>query len=563
MEPAGRQSSVDDLGDLDDLSSITALNQLTWGAPAGAGAINQRFSIAAGAYKGNSATPTPLWGIALGTWSADSRYWLATLNSDVTFADQFDFSGNLDGAGRYPVVPFDLDGESIYLGAPVHFIIDHLVNTDFVLQEPPKHAFYDNRPQITINGRPQPNPTYGQVVTVSRYDETNVALQTSQGTTFSGKNSDSSDWSIGGSVTANAGGSVAAGFGDVDKVEASVDVTRKVGYDYNQNQDNYNSNYSERTLTQTEQTDHDDKLLGRLQTFDVWRYRVYGVSVTDAQGQPANAFMRWCSPARHCPSTAAASTSTGISLFTRTATSSPTRCLRPARSRPQTSGPTRSRARRRMTRPACCDINADAACADRQRHNAHQADRGTARPRRPNLLRRHEWLALTTTRARPARAAPSATRTLAESVDVKVGVKAKVSVGVFTGKAHASVDAELHNSNSWSGMRTSESETTSDTGITLSRSSGDSTQGYAFYPVFYTAQDGTIKVTHAAGVLESSTGRSFWAGLYGGKSAQPPVALHARLRPDQRAHRLGTQLPLLAQEAARLLPAQLHAQPRQ
>ena len=46
--------------------------------------------------------------------------------------------------------------------------------------------------------------------------------------------------------------------------------------------------------------------------------------------------------------------------------------------------------------PACvlCDINTDAACADRQRHNAHQADRGTARPRRPNLLRRHEWLAL-------------------------------------------------------------------------------------------------------------------------------------------------------------------------
>ena len=141
----------------DDLSSITALNQLTWGAPAGAGAINQRFSIAAGAYKGNSATPTPLWGIALGTWSADSRYWLATLNSDVTFADQFAISsGNLDGAGRYPVVPFDLDGESIYLGAPVHFIIDHLVNTDFVLQEPPKHAFYDNRPQITINGGHNP-----------------------------------------------------------------------------------------------------------------------------------------------------------------------------------------------------------------------------------------------------------------------------------------------------------------------------------------------------------------------------------------------------------------------
>ena len=92
------------------------------------------------------------------------------------------------------------------------------------------------------------------------------------------------------------------------------------------------------------------------------------------------------------------------------------------------------------------------------------------------------------------------------------------------------MDAELHNSNSWSGMRTSESSTTSDTGITLNRSSGDSTQGYAFYPVFYTAQDGTIKVTHAAGVLESSTGRSFWAGLYGGKS-DPALNLPSRFTP--------------------------------
>ena len=45
-------------------------------------------------------------------------------------------SGTLDGAGRYPVVPFDLDGKSIYLGAPIHFLIDGLVTTDFVLHEP-------------------------------------------------------------------------------------------------------------------------------------------------------------------------------------------------------------------------------------------------------------------------------------------------------------------------------------------------------------------------------------------------------------------------------------------
>ena len=95
-------------------------------------------------------------------------------------------------------------GKSIYLGAPIHFLIDGMVTTDFVLHEPPKHAFYDNRPQIIINGQPQANPAYGQIVTVSRYDETNVALMTKQGTTFSGKSTDTSNWSIGASVDVNA-----------------------------------------------------------------------------------------------------------------------------------------------------------------------------------------------------------------------------------------------------------------------------------------------------------------------------------------------------------------------
>ena len=222
--------------------------------------------------------------------AADS-YWLATLNSNVTLPISSRFQVGI--LTVRDVTPLCRSTWTANQSTSARRFISSSItwSTPTSSSRSAEHAFYDNRPQITINGRPQPNPTYGQVVTVSRYDETNVALQTSQGTTFSGRSSDSSDWSIGGSVTANAGGSVAAGFGDVDKVEASVDVAAKVGYDYNQNQDNYNSNYSERTLTQTEQTDHDDKLLGRLQTFDVWRYRVYGVSVTDAQGQPANAFL--------------------------------------------------------------------------------------------------------------------------------------------------------------------------------------------------------------------------------------------------------------------------------
>ena len=93
-----------------------------------------------------------------------------------------------------------------------------------------------------------------------------------------------------------------------------------------------------------------------------------------------------------------------------------------------------------------------------------------------------------------------------------------------------SVDVNLHNSNSWGNTTTSDSTTTSDTGLTLNRSSGDGTQAYAFYPVFYTTQDGTIKVSHAVEVLASATGRAFWAGMYG-RLADPALNLPARFTP--------------------------------
>ena len=250
-----------------------------------------RFSIAAGGYRGVKDAQNPLWELGFNRLSdmpdANSNFVYVGLigvasGQIVTYisAANQQFYPDL----RMPVMAYDYDGDSIYLGAPVHVTVEQVLNTDFVLQEPPKHAYYDNNAS---------SPTFGQIVSVSREDSFNVQLQDSTGTTFSSRSTDTSDFDVGGSVSASASGTVEEGE-DVGIEEAedstTVTVSAEATYDYKEHQESYDSQYASRTVSFSGVTDHDDYLTGRLQLFDIWRYRVYGISTTDSQGKPSNAF---------------------------------------------------------------------------------------------------------------------------------------------------------------------------------------------------------------------------------------------------------------------------------
>src|SRR5262249_27319111 len=158
-----------------------------------------------------------------------------------------------------------------YLGAPVHFAIEDVINTDFILQEPPKHAYYDNDAS---------SPTYGQIVSVNREDTFIVQLQDSTGTTFSSQSTDTTDFDVGTSLSTTASATVKAG-GDMGMAEAETEATTTVSaqatYDYKEHKESYESQYGSRTVSFTASTDHDDVVIGRLQIFDIWRYRIYGI----------------------------------------------------------------------------------------------------------------------------------------------------------------------------------------------------------------------------------------------------------------------------------------------
>lgn len=481
----------------------------------------QRFSIAAGNFRGNGNIQDPLWSLAVLTWANNGNVDLSMLfvsPTAIALGQKYNFgSTTVDPFARMPVVAADLEGKSVYLGAPVHMMIEGMINTDFVLQEPPKHAFYDNDPA---------SPTYGQIVNVSRQNKFNVSLLTSTKQTFSATSKDSSSWNIGGSVEASAGETV--GFnGAITSAKVSVDVTAKVGYDYNRNKDSYNSNYSETTITQTEATDNDDKIIGKLQTFDVWRYRVYGVSVTDSQDQPANGFYEVVLPGPVIPFDAGGrdedwyqpvyENGNLLSYPQATAQSFTPSDLGSYR----VPCPSASDA-------ACipCKLASDPSCT---LIGGKSLTKVVTAPlvssRKINFDGTSGTLAYDYQNTISSGGSIGYSHTLAESADVKVAYSAKL----FISQTRASVDVGVHNSNSWGNTQTSDTSTTSETGITINRVSGDSNQAYAFYPVFYNAQDGTVKVSHAVGIFDGGA-REFWAGLYGRK-ADPALNLPRRFSP--------------------------------
>jgi hypothetical protein len=500
------------LGFMAQGNELVRLKQRYFDASSGNGRIYQRFSLTAGAFLGNGSLPPPLWGIALNYWPDGNGYpTLALLDSNLEPKSDTRLTTNPVHPGgdlqRFPVIAADFSGQSLYLGAPVHFTVNNVINTDFILQEPPKHAFYDNRPASS---------TYGQVVTVSRYDSTNVALKTKSGTSFSGKSTDSSDWSIGGSVAASAGTTLGFSGGGLAKASFSVDVTAKVGYEYNQSKSNYDSNYSSRTLTETQTTDRDDVLVGRAQLFDLWRYRIYGAPAQGPNGEALNGFYEIVLPGPVIKTSGG-----GLNYDWYQPLHENGNIL----SYPRPSNQT-------FTPPDLGphQVPCPASPPPDQKCNGD----GTLSVTEPLVPAqqtffdgRSHMVAYDYQSSIGSGNSYSYSHKLAESLDVKVAFEAEGKALFANVGARTSLNVNLNNSNSWSGLKTNDNTVDTQTGLTLSLASGDSSQAYAIYPVFYTTQDGTIKVTHAADALGSAAGRSFWAALYG---RWPDPALNLPLR---------------------------------
>lgn len=467
----------------------------------------ERWSLAAGAYRGNADIQNPVWDLIYSITNCFENCSGVTVSSYDVTEDDIEDTQEISGfyvypQMRMPLVAFDLDGDSVFLGAPIHLQTGQVVRTDFILQEPPKHTYYDSVPNPTNNFK----PSY-QIVNISRYDNFDVSLQDSNGTSFSTTHADTSNWSIGGSATASASDSITLGENvGIYKVESTVSTSfsATVGYNYNENQSSYNSGLNSQSLSVQGNTDHDDLVIGRTQIFDIWRYRVYGPNVKDILGNDTNGFydiifpgvgVSFQSPGLALDGYEPVYENGNILSYPSALGSQPSDPLTPDDLGPFTL-PNGTTVLEPMV-PAS-EFTFGGTSGNQNLQYSQSSGGGSSRTYQ---------------------------HTLSESADLAVSVEAKEDVlfGSDGGESKFGFEAQFSNSNSWGGTSTSSDTTNETTGITMNMISGPGTQGYEFFPVFYMTQDGTVKVAHAVDVLGSAQGRSFWTDYYGSK---PDAALN-------------------------------------
>jgi len=298
--------------------------------------------------------------------------------------------------------------------------------------------------------------------------------------------------------------------GLIFKSEFSVEVGLKASYSYEQNKSEYDSDYSSRALSETQATDADDVITGRVQTYDIWRYRILGADVT-SENQPTNGFYELILPGESFKFSGA-----GLSLD----------WYQP----PHENGNI-------LSYPAPTggfvppDLGPyDIPCPAGDTNCNADGTKTVTEPLLPASLRFLDASSGSITVDYVNRYGSGDTyeaqHKLDSSLDVKVAYK--LSARGLSGEVKGNFNVK--GGGSWGTLQTNDNQTTDETGITIARTPVAASQSYAIYPVYYITADGTFKVAYASDPLGSASGQSFWARLYGGK-ADPALNLPLRFDP--------------------------------
>jgi len=463
------------------------------------------FWITAGGFKGSRTASDPVWSLAFAYWTP-TDYMHAYVHPQAfpnppTVPDQWGSIGPATppAGARAPVAALDWDGDSVYLGAPTHMTLYDVVNLDFILQEPPKHAYWD--------------PAAAMVQNVSRVEGFNITLRSAEGTTFTSKSTDTADWSIGGSVAVSAKETVAGSASCIiasASASASLALDGKVGYDYAQHESSFGVSDQTRTVTFTGVTNTDDYLVGRLQVIHVWRYRLYGVTLDNGQNAYYEIVIPGGATGLQGEVGVLQTDANGLNFDWYQPVHENGNILSyPAFSSATTFNPPDLGSYTIPCTPGSPDcVNGQRTVTELMLEPRLQYCDGGSGDR-----------SLTFTDVSGGGSERSSSHKLAENLSVTASVSASAEAGLEGNKtslaAEMSVTAELHNSNSWGRADTSSYQTSASTGITLNRMGCSSDTAYAYYPVLYQATDGTIKATFAVDPLASNTGKGFWIDEYG------------------------------------------------
>lgn len=462
---------------------------------------DQTWSIAAGAFRGVLAPQNPLWSVVF-YGVLDEPHVPAVFYSlyDVATPQTLSQHG-VDIAGgswdrRMPIVAFDVDGNSLFLGAPIHIVADGTITTDYIIYEPPKHAFYNIDPG-TAGGYK------GQVINLSRFPDFNVTFTTNNTSSVKSSGIQTADWSIGGSNQSSAAGTVDAGINlgfTADDVKTTLGISETVSYNHNQQNGPITSTYQTQSVEYSTTTSADDSVGGSTQNLDIWRYRIYGLP-SGAMGSYAAAYYDYYIPAKKVNLVG----NSGLDLDWYQPLHENGNILSYPLANNDTftpsdlgnivvNGTTVSGTLVPATQITCCGNGG------------------------------HEDLEFTGSVTDGTEF--SSSNTWNESLDVSAAYSAKVSAFGTGVDFSASTDLNFNNSNSSSAASSNAKTTTVSRAITLNFGRDGTGFGYFVYPVMHTTDDGTFKVSHAIQFLQDDRA-PFWDNYYGHK---PDPALNLPFR---------------------------------
>jgi hypothetical protein len=494
-----------------DLRTVTPMGVVPFRLPAASPFLT--FSMAAGGFEGASGK-LPIHQLAMSSWyggttglNGPTYSQLSTYRvnqNGISLWQQSTTNGSLTGVGpdermRVPVIAYDGHGNSRYLGAPVRLTSDLYPTVDYVMQEPPKHAYWDEDKHKIEN--------------LTRFDGNNVHLSKGETATFKTETKSESSRDTGGSTAASAGATVKAGtdFG-IAKVgtEVSADVTLRGSYDYNEHKESYDSQYQDRTVKSSGQTDRDDYLKGQAQSFDIWRYRVYGTPTSTN----SNGFYELVLPGRTTPFEGG-----GANFY----------WYQPI----QENGNILSYPPRLGPGPDP-HMPADMSTFTLPGNDKKQYSEPLVPPTQQRFDATSGSTSLEFNNEITRTNAFSFLHSIGESADVRVTMKGTAETRLGGSEVRACGSMEFHNTNSWGGNNSATSTTNDQTAVEFNRSKGSRNTAYPFYPVVYNTKEGALKMAFAmpnpASPSSNFAGFQTYATLYGG-TADPALNLPYHFEP--------------------------------
>lgn len=393
-------------------------------------------------------------------------------------------------------VGLDSRGMSYYLGTPAHIRVQDMIDPQYVIYMPPRHA------DCLVMDEEDTSCT---MVNISADTSFTVELVDSHEETLQQSSTDQMSTDFGSSASVSISGTVGAGVMEIAELETTTSVKTTFSYEQQSMERNVNTNYKSILTQNSATTSMDDHLIWNARTIDIWRYPVYGMNLQTPDKFPyydvlvpgqlhqysgGGRSMDWFSP-RHMnnnllsyPNISDTTFPNDLGDFTYSDKAGKPVTVK----EPLNAGVIRS-----------FDGNMQAFQLDYTDEAGGSSEKSFA-------------------------------YSLANSTDISIGFKASAKIELVNLSTDTEGSVSLNTKASWENSQLSERSVKNSRGITLNQPEVDwiTDKSYNYRTLIYITGNGGLKVAHAVDPLGTMSGRGWWKSTYGGLP-DPAVNLPNRL----------------------------------